>query len=74
MFGFPYTTAVAFLAGDRGLNDEIDNAKVADRSLDQAVSAFAPGSEIVKDGTVYAAVGFVDWSPGIQRSSIYRSL
>ena len=74
MFGFPYATEIAFLAGGRSSNNEIDDAKVADRSLDHAVSAFAPGSEIVKDGTVYAVVGFADWSPGIQGPTISRSL
>lgn len=44
--------------------DDIDESKLADRPLDQAVSAFGPGSEIVKDGTVHAAIGFAEWVPG----------
>ena len=63
MFGFPTRQRSLFLRRPRS-NDDIDEAKVADRSLDQAISAFAPGSEIVKDGTVHAAVGFADWYPG----------
>ena len=65
MFGFP-TRQRSLFGGRPKFNNEIDDAKVADRSLDHAVSAFAPGSEIVKDGTVYAVVGFADWSPGFR--------
>ena len=62
MFGFPTRQRSLFYRTPRD-NDDIDDAKVADRSLDQAVSAFAPGSEIVKDGTIYAAAGFANWVP-----------
>ena len=63
MFGFPTRQRSLFFKTPRR-NDEIDDAKVADRPLNQAISAFAPGSEIVKDGTVYAAAGFADWVRG----------
>ena len=63
MFGFPTRQRSLFYKTPKR-NDGIDDAKVADRPLNQAISAFAPGSEIVKDGTIYAAAGFADWAPG----------
>lgn len=65
MFGFPTRQRSLYYRRPRS-NDEIDDAKVADRSIDQAVSAFSPGSEVVKDGTIYSAVGFADWIPGFR--------
>ena len=63
MFGFPTRQRSLFYKKPRS-NNEIESAKVADRSLEQAVSVFAPGSEIVKDGTIYAVAGFANWAPG----------
>ena len=62
MFGFP-TRQRSLFKGRPKENSDIEETKIADRSLDQAVSAFAPGSEIVKDGTVYTAAGFANWEP-----------
>jgi DEAD/DEAH box helicase domain-containing protein len=65
MFGFP-TRERSLFCRRPDSNDDIDDSKVADRPIDQAVSAFAPGAEIVKDGTIYTAVGFADWKPGLR--------
>lgn len=56
MFGFP--TRVRNLYSHRPKDRrELDEAIVADRSLDMAISNYAPGNEIVKDGTVHVVAG-----------------
>lgn len=62
MFGFP--TRVRLLYGDKiRYKDEISEKAVSDREIDLAVSSFAPGSQIVKDGWVYTVNGFVSYVP-----------
>lgn len=57
MFGFP--TRVRSLYSSRPNSDsEEDAAIVSTRSLDIAVSAFAPGSEVVREGRVHTSSGF----------------
>lgn len=57
MFGFP--TRVRPLYGARPRNrTELTTNQVADRPLDMAVSSFAPGAQVVKDGNLHTAVGF----------------
>lgn len=67
MFGFPTRMRPLYFRKPRSASD-IDDAIVAERPIDQAVSAFAPGAEIVRDGVVYAAVGFADWVPTFKGS------
>lgn len=57
MFGFP--TRVRPLYGRRpnGI-DDLKDAEVSDRALDMAVSSFAPGASVVRDGSVHTAIGF----------------
>jgi DEAD/DEAH box helicase domain-containing protein len=55
MFGFPSTVRTLFRPeGGRSLDD----IKVSDKSLDQAIWAFSPGAEIPKDKQLYTACGF----------------
>lgn len=57
MFGFP--TRVRPLYGSPLLRRaDIDDAQLADRPLDMAISAFAPGSQVVRDGSLHTAAGF----------------
>lgn len=60
MFGFP--TRVRNLVSDR-IKDRSDQLTkvVADRPLGQAVSMFAPGAKIVRDGSVHVVAGFAAW-------------
>ena len=55
MFGFP-TRVRSLYRVAQGIPSR--EAEIADRPLGQAVSAFAPGAQIVKDGWVYTANGF----------------
>ena len=55
MFGFP-TRVRSLYRVPQGIPSR--EAEIADRPLGQAVSAFAPGAQIVKDGWVYTANGF----------------
>lgn len=55
MFGFPTRVREFYKTSSDG---KISPDPVSDRSLGQAVSLFAPGAQIVKDGWVYTANGF----------------
>ena len=63
MFGFP-TRQRPLYHRRPGSNNGLDEAILSTRPLDQAVSAFAPGSELVRDGTTYSCVGFAHWIRG----------
>ncbi|GAA3856159.1 DEAD/DEAH box helicase [Tessaracoccus defluvii] len=58
MFGFPTTSRDLHFAKATSLSD----TKISERSLEQAVSLFAPGSVIVKDGWSYEVDGFADYA------------
>jgi DEAD/DEAH box helicase domain-containing protein len=60
MFGFP-TRAREFYDRRVFSRRALDNAVVADRPLDMAVSAFSPGAQIVRDGLLHTAVGFAHY-------------
>lgn len=55
MFGFPTRVRSLFQTPVSGRLDEYE---ISARPLDHAVSTFAPGSQVVKDGWVYTANGF----------------
>lgn len=59
MFGFPSRVRQLYLKRPR-FPHEIGDAGIG-RPLDIAISQFAPGSETVKDKTVYTAVGLVHY-------------
>jgi hypothetical protein len=60
MFGFP--TRVRYLYHKRpNPAGEWPPEDVVDRSLDIAISQFAPGSETVKEGLIHTAVGVVNY-------------
>jgi DEAD/DEAH box helicase domain-containing protein len=57
MFGFP--TRARNLYGARArTREDLEQVIVADRPLDMAITAFAPGAQIVRDGQLHTAVGF----------------
>lgn len=60
MFGFP--SRVRELAA-KPIKQRLDRQSsiVADRPLGQAVSMFAPGAKIVRDGSVHVVAGFAAW-------------
>jgi len=60
MFGFPTRARSLYDRRVRSRRD-LDNAVVADRPLDMAVSAFSPGAQIVRDGVLHTAVGFAQY-------------
>ena len=62
MFGFP--TRVRELVSRRPRDRaDLDRAIVSDRSLAQAVSMFAPGAKIIRDGSIHTVAGFAHWKP-----------
>lgn len=60
MFGFPTRVRDLFENGPAGLRGDV----LSDRPLDQAVSMFAPGAQVVRDGWVYTVDGFAAFRPG----------
>lgn len=68
MFGFP--TRVRELYGSRPRKrNELDDKAITSRSLDMAISAFAPGAQVVKEGVLYTAVGFAAYD--VKGPSVY---
>ncbi|KRE45158.1 hypothetical protein ASG92_12600 [Arthrobacter sp. Soil736] len=68
LFGFP--TRVRNLYDSEVMGRVLDNNVVADRPLALAVTNYAPGAEVVRDGLVHTAAGFAhyekkgrSWSP-----------
>lgn len=60
MFGFPTRVRTLYRTG---IDNRLTLDEISDRPLDQAVSLFAPGAEVVSDGWVYTVNGF---------ASVYR--
>jgi DEAD/DEAH box helicase domain-containing protein len=56
IFGFP--SKVRALYGSWVHKADLDGASVSDRPLGMAISAFAPGGQVVKDKQLHTAVGF----------------
>ena len=59
MFGFPTRVRSLYRTPVHGNPRE---AEISDRPLAYAVSAFSPGSQIVKDGWIYTANGFASYA------------
>ena len=57
MFGFP-TRSRTLYSGAVHNRREHDERTASDRPLDMAISAFAPGAEVVREGSVLTAAGF----------------
>lgn len=62
MFGFPTRVRRLVRKRPKALS-ELDTVSVSDRPLDQAVSMFAPGARVVRDGALHTVAGFADWTP-----------
>ncbi len=60
MFGFPSRVRTLW---SREPRDEkaLADSQLSDRPIDMAISTFAPGAELVRDGYVYQANGFGNW-------------
>ena len=71
MFGFP-TRVRPLYSRQPTSSGDLAAATVADRDLEMAVSAFAPGSELVKDKQKHVVVGFVDWQRSGGRAAAVR--
>ncbi|CAM9606503.1 unnamed protein product, partial [Phaeothamnion confervicola] len=63
MFGFPTRVRLLYTKWPFHAYDWPPQDGVVDRSLDIAISQFAPGSETVKDKAVHTAVGVVELFP-----------
>ena len=57
MFGFP-TRSRPLFRKTVVKRWQLDERTVSDRPLDMAVSAFSPGSQVVKEGVLHTSVGF----------------
>ena len=64
MFGFPTRTRLLFLDPLMQIGGQHFPPKnVIDRDLEQAISAFAPGAQVVRDKMVHRAIGVVSLHP-----------
>ncbi|SER61044.1 DEAD/DEAH box helicase domain-containing protein [Pedococcus cremeus] len=61
MFGFP-TRVRQLMSRKPKSRADMDAAAVSERSLDLAVSMFAPGAQVVRDGSLHTVAGFAAWS------------
>jgi DEAD/DEAH box helicase domain-containing protein len=62
MFGFP--TQVRSLYNKKLYKaDEVRDDAISDRPIEMAISNFAPGAQVIKDGRVYSSVGFAHYLP-----------
>lgn len=62
MFGFPTRVRNLWsttIKSRRNLTEQV----VSDRALDMAISSFAPGAEVVKDGLIHRVAGFAAYLP-----------
>lgn len=57
MFGFP-TRSRTLYSGPIHTRRDYETRSASDRPLDMAISAFAPGAEVIKEGSVLTVVGF----------------
>lgn len=62
MFGFP-TRVRSLWDGPVHNRNALSGNVVSDRSLSIAISAFAPGAQVVKDGLVHRVAGFAAYRP-----------
>lgn len=62
MFGFP-TRVRRLVRAQPSKPADLERLTVSDRPLEQAVSMFAPGAVVIRDGAVHTVVGFADWKP-----------
>jgi DEAD/DEAH box helicase domain-containing protein len=62
MFGFPTKVRSIW---DRPIKRQthLKDAAISDRPLDMAISGYAPGAQIVRDGWVHTSVGFAAYAP-----------
>lgn len=61
MFGFPTRVRSVYNRPARKITD-LRDAVLTERPLDMAITAFTPGSKIVKDGGVRTVIGFAAYS------------
>lgn len=61
MFGFPSRVRSLWSRVPGPDDKDLGSSQLSDRPIDIAVSAFAPGAELVRDGWVYKANGFGNW-------------
>jgi DEAD/DEAH box helicase domain-containing protein len=66
MFGFPTRVRSLYWRFPRSRDDQGD-AQVADRPLDIAIAAFAPGAEVLRDKELHVCVGLAAWDFAGQR-------
>lgn len=62
MFGFP-TRVRSLWDGPVNNRKALSDNVVSDRALSMAISSFAPGAQVVKDGLIHRAAGFAAYRP-----------
>lgn len=62
MFGFP-TKVRSIWANTIKRQIDMKDKAISDRPLDMAISGYAPGAQVVRDGWVHTSVGFAAYAP-----------
>jgi hypothetical protein len=65
MFGFPTRVRYLYLNGPPRRSYPWPPQMTIDRDLSLAISAFAPGAETVRDGSVYRSMAIADFRPSV---------
>ena len=60
MFGFPTRVRSLCTPPSSSLTDKLGDKLISDRSIDQAVWSFSPGSEVPKDKKLHTVIGFAE--------------
>ncbi|UTM45923.1 DEAD/DEAH box helicase [Glutamicibacter mysorens] len=68
MFGFPTRSRQLFIGKPKKGSPWPPESSI-ERDAPMALSAFAPGSELIKDGWIYKSVGVAAWAPGSFRAT-----
>lgn len=71
MYGFPTRIRQLLSRRPEPRDKSLDDLAVADRPLNMAIANYAPGNEVIKDGSVHVPAGFARFqkaSPGQWRS------
>jgi DEAD/DEAH box helicase domain-containing protein len=67
MFGFP-TRVRQLWSRWANSREDLDTYSISDRPLDQAISNFSPGAEVVREGRIHTSAGFVAYDVKAERA------
>ena len=70
MFGFPTRVRQLYGGTPRGTASSLDSLSISERPLDLAISMFAPGAQVVRDGSLHTVAGFAAYRGGFRPTPV----